>query len=128
MRRMVLAILAGYVLIGVLVSITDRLFAMFLPGFAAVPAHLPQSYFAASLVTDFVYSLIGGYVCGRIARERLWEATWCLIALGETIGVAAQFVMWSVVPHWFGIGLLVVYPIGVWIGSRLYGERRAVTI
>lgn len=128
MRRMILAILAGYILIGVLVSVTDRLLAKFLPGFAAVPGHLTSSYFAVSLVTDFVYSVIGGYMCGRIAGERSWEATWCLIALGETIGVATQFVMWRVVPHWFGIGLLVVYPVAVWIGFRLCGERRVATI
>jgi hypothetical protein len=45
--------------------------------------------------------------------------------LGEVLGVIVQAVLWSVVPHWYGIGLLILYPLGVWIGSRLRGQRVA---
>lgn len=127
MGRMILAILTGYVLIGVLVTITDKIFASVVPGFGAM-ANLPRYYFEVTLGTDFVFSIVGGYVCSWIARERSWEARWGLIALGETIGVASQFLTWKRVPHWFGIGLLVLYAVAVWIGSRLRPEQRAATI
>ena len=127
MGRMILAILSGYLLIGVLVTIADKIFASVIPGFGAM-ATLPQYYFVATLATDFLFSIAGGYVCSWLARERSWEATWCLIALGETIGVGSQFLTWKRVPHWFGIGLLVLYPLAIWIGSRLRPEVRAVAL
>jgi hypothetical protein len=127
MGRMILAILTGYVLIGVLVTITDKIFASVVPGFGAM-ATPPRFYFLVTLGTDFVFSIVGGYVCSWIARERSSEAAWCLIALGETIGVGSQFLTWKRVPHWFGIGLLVLYPLAIWIGSRLRPEVRAVTL
>jgi hypothetical protein len=115
--RLIAAILGGYVLIGILVVLTDRLFAILIPGFAGM-VNPPLYYFLLSLGTDFVYSILGGYVCCRIARSQSREAMIGLIALGETIGVFSQFLLWQTVPHWFAIGLLVLYPIAVWIGSR----------
>lgn len=127
MARMALAVISGYVLIGILVTITDRIFAMSVPGFSAM-AHPPRYYFFISLATDFVFSAVGGYVCGWIARERAYEGTLCLIVLGETIGLASQFLLWHSVPHWFGIGVLALYPLAVWIGSKLRPELKAATI
>lgn len=127
MGRMILAILTGYMLIGLLLTISDRIFATVLPGFGHLVTP-PRLYLLISLGMDFVYSIVGGYVCSWIARERAWEATWCLIALGETIGVASQFLTWKTVPHWFGIGVLVLYPLAIWVGSRLRPEVRAVTL
>jgi hypothetical protein len=124
---MILASVTGYVLIGVLLTMTDRILASVVPGFGAVAAPT-RSYLLMSLGTDFVYSIAGGYVCSWIARERAWEATWCLIALGETIGVASQVFLWKSVPHWFAIAVLVLYPVAIWIGSRLRPEQRAATI
>lgn len=125
MARMALAVISGYVLIGILVTITDRIFAMTVPEFNAMPPHY---YFFISLGTDFVFSVVGGYVCGWIARERACEGTLCLIVLGETIGVASQFILWHTVPHWFGLGVLVLYPLAIWIGSKLRPEMKAATI
>jgi len=58
-----------------------------------------------------------------IATTHRRGATLGLIVLGSAIGIVAQALLWKTVPHWFGIGLLVLYPIGVWIGSRLGSER-----
>lgn len=127
MGRMILAILTGYVLIGVLLTISDRIFATFLPGFGQVVTP-PRLYLVISLGMDFVYSIVGGYVCSWVARARAWEATLCLIALGETIGLGSQIFLWRSVPHWFGIGALVLYPLAIWIGSRLRPEVRVATI
>jgi hypothetical protein len=127
MARMILGILSGYVLIGVLVTIMNRIFAMAVPGFNTVP-NLPHYYFLVTVGTDFIFSIIGGYVCSWIARERAYEGTLCLIALGETIGLAGQVLLWHSVPHWFGIGVLVLYPLAVWIGSKLRPELKAATV
>lgn len=124
MGRVIAAILAGYGAIGLLIVVTDRLFALVVPGFAAM-ANPPLYYYCVSLGTDFVYSVFGGYVCGRIARTRYVAATIGLIAFGETIGLGSQAMLWRTVPHWFGIGLLVLYPIAVWIGSWWFAGSHA---
>ena len=115
--RTVIAVIGGFLGIGVLVRFTDMLFARLVQGWN--PKEPPLYYFAVSLATDFIYSIIGGYLCALIAEENSRKATLWLIALGEVIGIVVQTVLWGVVPHWYSIGLLVLYPLGVWIGSSV---------
>lgn len=119
--RTVIAVLSGFLAIGVLVRFTDLLFARLVPGWD--PGQPPMFYFAVSLGTDFIYSIVGGYLCALIAEQRRREATLYLIVLGEVLGIIVQAVVWSQVPHWYAIGLLILYPLGVWIGSNLKNPR-----
>jgi hypothetical protein len=119
--RTVIAAISGFLAIGLLVRITDMLFARMVQGWN--PKDPPAYYFAVSLVTDFIFSIVGGYLCALIAEEHWQRATLWLIVVGEVIGVGVQVVLWNMVPHWYGIGLLVVYPLGVWIGSKLRGGQ-----
>ncbi len=122
MGRAVVGVIAGYLAIGALVAFTDMLFHRLVPGWSQM-AQPPTFYFAISLLTDFLYSILGGYVCALIAANHRRGATLGLIVMGSAIGIVAQALLWKTVPHWFGIGLLVLYPISVWIGSRLGSER-----
>jgi len=115
--RTVIAVVGGFLGIGILIRITDMLFARLVAGWD--PKNPPLFYFAVSLGTDFLYSIVGGYLCALIAEEHRRKATLWLIVLGEVLGVAVQVALWGVVPHWYGIGLLILYPLGVWIGSSL---------
>jgi hypothetical protein len=63
--RTIIAVISGFLGIGVLVRFTDLLFARLVHGWN--PKDPPLYYFAVSLVTDFVYSMIGGYICALIA-------------------------------------------------------------
>ena len=122
MWRIPAAVLAGYVFIGVLVVITDQIFNLVIPGFKLMTMP-PLYYFAISLFTDFLYSIAGGYLCAWIARERAWTATIALMIFGEAIGLVSQIVLWKTVPHWYGVALLVLFPIGVWFGWKLFAQR-----
>jgi len=35
------------------------------------------------------------------------------------MGVVATVLAWNNEPHWYAFALLVLYPIAVWLGSRL---------
>ena len=118
MSRIIGAAIAGYVAIGILVVCTDRIFALLVPGFTSMPA-LPLYYFVTSLITDTLYSILGGYICAWIAGPMVRKAALGLIIGGEILGLISVIVFWQTVPHWFGFGLLVVYPPAVWLGSRL---------
>ncbi len=131
MGRIVLAVIGGYFLTGILVVATDRLFALFVPGMDGT-GNPPAYYFALSLATDSLYSLVGGYYCAAIAAAggvvgNARKARWALIAFGESLGIASQAMFWNSVPHWYGIGLLILFPIGVWMGAglRMRGKRPA---
>jgi hypothetical protein len=119
--RTVIAVVGGFLGIGILVRFTDMLFARLVQGWDA--KNPPLYYFAISLGTDFIYSIVGGYVCALIAEEHGRTATLWLIVLGEVLGIVVQAVLWNVVPHWYGVGLLILYPLGVWIGSKLHRPR-----
>jgi hypothetical protein len=122
MVRNILAAIAGYAAIGVLVVLTDQIFSWAIPGFTTL-AMPPFFYFATSLVTDFVYSAVGGYVCGAIAGSSSHSASLILIGAGEVIGIAVAFARWQSMPHFFVLGLLILYPLGIFIGSAF--QRRS---
>ena len=115
MWRVVLAPIAGYAAIGVLVVFTDQLFSLLTSGFGS--AAPPRSYFALSLLTDSFYSVLGGYLCAALAGQAARRATLILIAGGELIGLASVIALWHTQPHWFALALLIVYPPAVWAGS-----------
>jgi len=122
MWRISAAVVAGYLFIGVLVVVTDQIFGMVVPGFKLMTMP-PVYYFAITLVTDFVYSVAGGYLCAWIARERAWTATLALMIIGTLIGIASQIALWKSVPHWFGVTLVVLFPVAVWLGWKLFAQR-----
>ncbi len=126
MVKNILAAVAGYAAIGVLVVLTDQIFSWVIPGFQTM-AMPPVFYFAASLITDFVYSTVGGYLCSAIARNGSKSATLILITVGEAIGIAVAIVRWQVMPHFFVLGLLILYPLGIYLGSTLQRRKLAVT-
>ncbi|MEO7144343.1 MAG: hypothetical protein ABI165_12670 [Bryobacteraceae bacterium] len=123
MLRLVISVLAGYAAIGALVVSTDQVFAALIPGFASA-AMPPVYYFYVSLATDSLYSIVGGYCCAAIARRRAQQATVGLIVFGELAGLVATVMLWHTAPHWFGLGLLILYPPAVWLGGMLRPRAR----
>jgi hypothetical protein len=118
MWRSIAAVLFGYLITGVLIVMTDQVFALTIPGFKqlAIP---PDYYFAISIVTDAIYSAVGGWTCAAIAKTRIREHVIALIVLGELAGVASTVALWKTVPHYFSFALLLLYPPAVWFGSKL---------
>ncbi len=117
MLRIILAALAGYIAIGILIAGTDQLYAALIPGFHASPVP-PLNYFLFAMVTDTIYTYIGGWVCGVISRRDL-QATLGLIILGEVMGVASTVYLWETAPHFYSFYLLIMYPLAVWYGAKL---------
>ena len=126
MGRNVLAAVAGYFAIGVLVVLTDQLFSWTIPAFRTM-AMPPTFYFAISLLTDFIYSAVGGLICSALARSGSKTATLILVLAGEAIGLAVAIARWQVMPHFFVLGLLILYPLGIFLGSAIQRRQSAVT-
>ena len=102
MLRTVLAAIAGYALIGVLVVFTDQLLSS-IQSFNAAAAP-GDTIFKIRLATDGFYSMLGGFLCATIAKAAVKKATLYLMIGGELIGLAATIALWKSQPHWFAVG------------------------
>jgi hypothetical protein len=118
MLRIIGSVLAGYIAIGVLVVLTDQMFAAAIPGFRNMSTP-PLYYFVIVLCTDTLYTVAGGYLCAACAGASARTATLGLMTFGEVAGIVSTVLGWHVQPHWFALALLVLFPFAVWIGSRL---------
>jgi Zn-dependent protease len=114
--RIILAILAGYIANAVLIVATEQLFSLLVPGFDAGP---PLYYFVVDLISQCFYTVAGGYLCCVIARPSQRVAMAGLIGIGVSVGTVFLITSWKTEPHWYGIALLVVYPLCVWLGWTL---------
>src|SRR5262245_47793625 len=112
--RIILAVLAGYITNAALVVITELILRV--PG-----KHAPQPlrYFVLDLVSQCLYTIIVAYLACWIAGPGHRGAMLGLISLGLVVGSASLASSWNAEPHWYGIALLTVYPVCVWIGCRL---------
>lgn len=117
MGRVLLAVIAGYMTDAILVLFTEMLLARFLR-----TTKLHFFYFWIDLVTQCLYTIIGGYICCLMARSRK-AAMAGLIGTGIVVGAFSLSTSWKTEPHWYGIALLAVYPFCVWIGWTLRRMR-----
>jgi hypothetical protein len=118
MLRTIGSVLAGYIAVGVLVVLTDQIFAAVIPGFRTM-ATPPLYYFVIVTFTDTLYTIAGGYLCAATARASARTATLGLMIFGEIAGIVSTVLGWHIQPHWFAFALLVLFPFAVWIGYRL---------
>lgn len=116
------AVLAGYLTIGILGVVTDQFVANAIPGFRSLPG-APLYYYLIITGTDTLYLIGGGYLCAAIAGASARRATLALILLGVVGSAASDIWLWQYLPPWFAIALLVIYPLGVWFGSKLQRRR-----
>jgi hypothetical protein len=118
--RIILAIVVGYVTDAILVAATEYLFSRLVPGVEAAP---PRYYFVVDLITQCLYTVIGGFLCCMVAQPSRRAAMAGLMALGVLVGTASLVTSWNTEPHWYGIALLVVYSPCVWMGWKLRARK-----
>jgi hypothetical protein len=118
--RTILAILGGYLVNAILVAGSEQFLLPALGGDAT-----PSLYFVVDLITQCLYTVIGGYLCSAIAGANRRVAIAGMISLGVLVGTASLISSWKAEPHWYAIALLAVYPPCAWIGMKLRGISRS---
>ncbi|MDE3194740.1 MAG: hypothetical protein KGN84_00225 [Acidobacteriota bacterium] len=118
MWRSVLGFIAGYLVLGLLISCSDFAFSFEIPHFNDGQKR-PDYYYLTSIVTDALFSVVGGWICALIARIHARLSILFLIAFGELAGLAATIWNWGVAPHYFSYALLILYPPAIWFGGQL---------
>jgi hypothetical protein len=116
------AMLAGYAVIGVLAILAEWALGFITPEIYAARQR-PDYYFWVIGICDAVFAFIGGYVCAKVARTAFRPATVGLIILGEVVALSSAIQSWYTAPRTYLIGLMILFPALVWVGSQLRVRR-----
>ncbi|MGB7134799.1 MAG: hypothetical protein WBD46_05905 [Acidobacteriaceae bacterium] len=115
--RSAASVLLSYIVVYGIVLVSDPIIAHFFPG-QYVPGKIPSNpllwlgtaVFAAA-------SILGGWLCVRIAPSRPGFHLFVLFLVGEILGLWFTWRMWTTWPHWYSLSWLLVWPVCLWIGS-----------
>jgi hypothetical protein len=123
MARSILAVLAGWGSVGVLVVLTDGLLHLLFPGQYTEGKQPPDHLAALSLLTSTCYSVLGGWVTARIAKSKPWRHILALIVWGELMGVLSLVMTWGQIQAWYQIGLIAAWLPAVVAGGWIRAGR-----
>jgi hypothetical protein len=119
MVRSVLAVLGGWVAVGVLVVVTDLVLGRMYPQSYVAGKIPPDSLSALSLATSILYSIAGGWLTALIASRRKWTHVLALVAWGLLMGIASAIFTWGQTQHWYQIGLILGWIPAVLLGGYI---------
>jgi hypothetical protein len=129
MGRSILAVVLGYVVVGVIVMAADWLsVSLMLPGPDAQPT---PAYLAVNLLCGAVAAALGGYVAALIGRRAPFRhgvaLAVVLFVLAVASAVAFQFVKLpeNAPPPWYPWALVALAPPCALAGGWLRAARRA---
>lgn len=120
MLRSILAIVAGFVFIGVLAFGTDFAMRAAMPSFFGPDGRVdsvPLLLFTQLYV--FVFAVAGCYLAAWIAGRRPMQHAIILGLLGLVFNIFGVVQMWNTAPAWYHVmALLLVMP-AAWLGGKL---------
>lgn len=120
--RSVLAVVAGFVTVVVLSTATDAvLHALKVYPPNGEPMHDPALN-ALALSYRCVVTVLGGYVCARLAPSRPLRHAFILGVIGLAAGTLGVVATWNMGlgPRWYPIALAVTGLPLTWLGGYLY--------
>jgi hypothetical protein len=124
MLRSIAAVVAGFLVTGLLVSLSDALIMVVAPQlFPPPPAAPPLASMLISITYGTLYAILGGYVMAVIARQQLMKHLYWLIGLLIVFGILSAFAYAVVLPWWYNVAVVVMGIVGYYIGVQLYAKR-----
>lgn len=127
MGRLVLAILAGFILNVVLSMATDHLFHVL----NVYPPYGEPMFDNGLMLLAFSYRVIFTvgccYLSAMLAREQAMKAVLIMGGVGSVLWLLGAIAMWDKGPAWYNIiGILTSVPLA-WLGGKLYVSRQVTT-
>lgn len=125
MVRSILAIVVGFIFIGVLAFGTDAALRSAMPGAFGANGRVdgvPLLLFTQLYV--FVYAVAGCYLAAWIAGRKPMQHALILGVLGLVFNVVGTVKMWDTAPAWYHIvALLLVMP-AAWVGGMIRARQQ----
>jgi hypothetical protein len=128
--RSILAIVAGFLLIGLLSIGTDGVVHSIRPDiFGPNNSTSNVPYLVIAIVYVGVYATFGCWLAATLAGRRPMLHALILGVLGLVFNLAAVGATWALFPHWYTIVSLILVMPFAWLGGRIRErqlERRGV--
>lgn len=127
MLRSIIAIVVGFVVIGVLAFGTDMLVKGAMPGaFDPVTgATSDVTMLVFALVYVFVFATFGCWLAGRLAPSQPMKHAMILGVLGLVFNVVGTYATWATAPAWYHVTALLLVMPAAYLGGLLASRTRA---
>jgi len=117
--RSIAAVVVSYIVVYGIVFLSDPVLAHLFPG-QYVPGKVPPLYLLwISTAIYALASILGGWLCARIAPSKPGLHLLVLFVIGEGFGVFFTVHNWGIWPHWNSFVWLAIWPLCLWIGGRI---------
>ena len=125
--RSVWAVLAGFVLIGLLSFGTDSIMHALSPwAYDDKGGTMNLPILVVSMIYSAVYGLVGCYVAARLAPSNPMKHALILGLIGVLVTGLINYGLWGRVPAWWSMGnVLLVMPLA-WFAGRLRENEMAL--
>lgn len=121
--RSVASVVLSYIVVYGIVLCSDPVLTHFYPD-EYVRGRVPPVFLLWISTAIFALaSILGGWLCVRIAPFREGGHLFVLFLLGELVGGYFTWQMWGTWPHWYSMVWLVTWPVCLWLGGL--GKRPA---
>ena len=117
--RSIASVVVSYIVVYGIVALSDPVLAHLFPGKYVTGKIPPLSLLWLSTAIYALASILGGWLCARIAPSRPGLHLLVLFAIGEAIGIFFTVHNWGLWPRWMSFVWLVVWPVFLWIGGKL---------
>jgi hypothetical protein len=127
MMRLILSILAGWIIGAVLSVGTDHVLHItrVFPPYGE-PMH-NDGLLALAFAYRSVFSILACYLAAMWAKDNAKKAVWSLGIIGTILWLGGSIAMWEFAHPWYNIaGIVTAIPLAL-IGGRLYAEYPART-
>jgi nitrate/nitrite transporter NarK len=117
--RSIASVVISYIVVYGIVFCSDPVLTHFFPT-QYVAGKVPPAFLLWISTAIFAAaSILGGWLCVRIAPSKSGTHLFVLFLIGELVGLGFTWRMWGAWPHWYSLAWLIVWPVFLWIGSKL---------
>lgn len=126
MLRSIVAIVVGFVVIGVLAFGTDAIVHTMMPGaFDAAMRTNDVPILVGTIVYVTIYAIAGCYLAALLAPSHPMRHAMILGVLGLLFNIAGTYAAWATAPAWYHVTALVLVLPSAWIGGWLRERQLA---
>ena len=124
--RSIIAVVVGFLVIGVLAMGTDAILKSAVPGIFGPGDRVDSIMWLVVIqLYVFVYAVFGCWLAARLAPDRPMRHALILGVLGLLFNIAGTIALWDRMPAWYHIVALALVMPAAWLGGYLRERQLA---
>jgi hypothetical protein len=118
--RSIIAVVVGFLVIGVLAFGTDAILKSSVPGVFGPDDRVDSvTWLLVIQLYVFAYAVFGCWLAARLAPNRPMRHAIILGVLGLVFNIARTIALWDKMPAWYHIVALALVMPAAWVGGRI---------